>query len=107
MAMTSSSLRVGSARLRLRLTLPKGWLGSPSAAPHTASPQELRVVRIRADQLGPVFRHEHLILELDAERSAHLARIALEAQDHVLLELALGHDSPRPPRVVRVGNARA
>src|SRR2546428_1401267 len=44
------------------------------------------------------------ILELDAERRADLARVALETQHHVLLDLALGHDATRAALVVGVGD---
>src|ERR671935_698484 len=74
---------------------------------HPSSHEELALVRVRADRARPVRRHEYLLLQLHAERRADLSRVALEAQHHVLLELALGHDPTRTAIVVGVGDAGA
>src|SRR5215470_12777645 len=66
---------------------------------------QLRVVGVRADESRAVGSDEHLILELHAEGRSRLARVALEAQHHVLLELALRHDATRAAVVVGVRDA--
>src|SRR5439155_800214 len=79
---------------------PVAAFGAGDCTRRGVSAQQLGVVRIRADQPGAVGGHEHLVLQLDAEGRAGLARIALQAEDHVLLDLALGHDAARAAIVV-------
>src|SRR5262249_5440490 len=94
-----SSSRVGSSRAAFSNRI---WptTGPPSSA------QELGVVRVRAEELGAGGGDEDLVFELDAERGVLFPRVALQAEDHVLLDLPARQDPARAPVVVGIRDPR-